>query len=286
MSKPGFSNLALLNAVNAGIEEDARAALAAGADPDCDLGNGETPFTRAAQRRHEAVCMALLDGGASIQRSPGRSLLFDVTWSEPLTSRLLAAGLDASERHFRSGYNPVYSCASQGSVPVLELLLKAGADADTFDTKNPFLTAVSCAVRRWEYGMVSMLLDAGARLGPDGSSPPMHTLAGTSWFDIQRQHPNFEDLRATVRVLARVGGGVNETDDAGKNLLHHIVRTAPPDAVRILLEEGIDPEKRSRAGDTPARLAKRFGRPDNVAILDAWIARRRMAGIAAAPEPR
>jgi ankyrin repeat protein len=65
-----------------------------------------------------------------------------------------------------------------------------------------------------------------------------------------------EAQAATVSCLIAAGADPNVGDDAGVTSLHRAVRTRCAAAVRALLEGGADPGRKSRAGSTPAELAR------------------------------
>jgi ankyrin repeat protein len=83
---------------------------------------------------------------------------------------------------------------------------------------------------------------------------------------------------AGIRAALEKGVDVNLRDEAGMTPLMHAARgerpilgSPPPvdhpDAVRLLLDAGADPEARSKSGQNALILAARYGRAGTVALL-------------------
>jgi ankyrin repeat protein len=132
----------LVEAAGAGDAAAAKALVAAGADPNYQTAQINTPLMWAATHRHLEAAKALLESGADVNRQ-------DVLGG---TALIVAAG--------------------NGDVPMLELLLRAGADPDLRDHDGH--TAAAWATHGNHAEAVRILQEwpqADAAAGPRSRTP-------------------------------------------------------------------------------------------------------------------
>jgi ankyrin repeat protein len=266
--------------------EQARALLAAGADPRVANRYGVTALSLACQNGNTALVEKLLAAGADPHRPlPGGEtpLLTAARTGLPGPLRaLLAAGARVNDA-LPNGQTPLMWAAAEGHTEAVELLLAAGADLHA--TTPSGFNAWLFAVRGGRVDTVRTLLRAGADLHyvtapskkPTGKQPP----AGTGALRIAIENGHFElaaelvdrgadpnDLRsghAALHVLSWVrkpdiseANGDPPPDGSGRlsseDLVRHLV--AKGSKVNLALIEGPAPPGRfARKGCTPLLLA-------------------------------
>ena len=133
------------------------------------------------------------------------------------------------------GVNPnepdvrLIDAVDHGDVETLRRLLREGADpnqSDAYGSPPPLWVAV--AVESLE--MVQILLEAGADPdvpGPDGSSPAM--------FAAEIQNPEI------LEVISAAGGTAATAPGDQVETMFNALKQRNPEAIRILLEAGVDP---------------------------------------------
>lgn len=184
---------------------------------------------------------------------------------------LLAAGADPNARneygHTLLGFT--VTCDRERYIDVVRQLLAAGADPDPAEAReSPLRTAVSSG----SVAIVTALLDAGADpcratstelWGVQGSTP-LHTAAA-------------QGNEATLRLMIDAASDIDVRTVGGVTPLQFASRNNGPGRVRMLLEAGADP--RAELTDpkvlgedcearTPLEIARHFGLPDVVAVLE------------------
>ena len=230
----------LLFAVRGGHIEAAAALLDAGADVDDAMPDGMSALVLAIYNAHYELAAALLDRGADPDAArQGWTALHQVAWSRrpnrgfnlpgavatgrldslELVRRLAAKGADVNGRMTkeprdgnrnmlnRIGATPFLMAAKSADVPLMRVLLEAGAD--------PRLTNSD--------GDSAIMVAAGVGVYGPGESP------GTA-----------EEALEAVKLAYEVGGGtVNDVDKNGETALHGAVyRGGAVPVLRFLIDKG------------------------------------------------
>jgi hypothetical protein len=124
--------------------------LAKGADVNCThKGTGRTPLIEAVLSGQHAAAQMLIEAGANLNlfdKAMGYTALMWACGRGDLEAAklLVRAGADVNARSPEFGWTPL-RCAADVSLPVVQLLLEAGADPTV--TKNDGTTAVALAER-------------------------------------------------------------------------------------------------------------------------------------------
>ena len=145
-------NTALHRACRGGYLVTVTMLLDAGADHGLQARDGSTPLTLAVRTGNKHCVQALLSAGAEVQQGQGNNVLSglqlacDLNLPEIVQLLLEAsANVNDSAGNSREQWTPLWLALQNGSVHLLELLLKAGARIDQISVKS----------RKWIYGLVA-----------------------------------------------------------------------------------------------------------------------------------
>lgn len=179
--------------------------------------------------------------------TPARYLNVAVSQQNTESMRqLLAQGADPNQQTSSGTTLLIQAIRERTPATVLNILLDGGADADRKD--NYGKTALSEAVQSNQPDSVAALLDHGASPNLPG---PEHAL----WPAVYR--PN------CLRILLARGADITKTP----GLMEQATSVNSIDAVRVLLQAGIDPNCKKDGTYTPLCSAIRDDRPDIVSLL-------------------
>jgi len=161
-----------------------------------------------------------------------------------------------------AGYTALHAAASQGNVPTIEALIRAGAPLEAA-LDNALTTPLGCAVGAGHLAAVVALLAAGARhdvLYGRARETALHSAVRRGRADIARA------------LLA--AGATALPSKAGMTPLAAAVMAGDEEAnvetVRVLVAAGMDPSATSAAsGASAVALAKQLGRTNILAVLEA-----------------
>jgi len=210
----------LLRYVRAGDVAEVERLLEAGVDPNEARGAERTALMTAAADGHEAVVRLLLDHGASIEHP--------------------VDGNDATALHYAHG------------VPVVKMLLEAGADPNAATHATRHGTRLNEAVSRDETEVARVLLQAGA-------DPNLHVPLRGARPEIARLL-----LEAGADPDARIDSNSWTAD--GQTLLMAALRSEDPERAQFLIDAGADLTTSDAEGMTVLMYALRHG---NDAVVDA-----------------
>ncbi|KAF3228066.1 hypothetical protein TWF191_003004 [Orbilia oligospora] len=154
------------------------------------------------------------------------------------------------------GSSPLRECAVYGHEDVACLLLDSGADwlLETYDRR----TAGFISLERGQTNIFSLLLKRGFSLknpvarGLCNSGTPLHVAAGYGYQEI-------------VKEILELGAinpqnfDISLSDSRGNTALHNAVNTGLLPVVQLLVENGIDIERKNKDGKTALDLAIEFG---------------------------
>jgi ankyrin repeat protein len=264
----------VLRLLEAGLDVNERLQPAGGSK--ANPPKGTNALLLAVENGHFETAVALLDAGADPDSKPGGyTALHAITWvrkpirgdgdpppigSGKLTSlefvqRLAAFGADVNARLERgesgrgrfttTGSTPFVLAARASDVPLLQELLKLGADRklSNVDDCPPLLAA------------------AGVGALGDGEEA-----AGTE-----------EEAAATVRLLLDLGADPNAVDKNGETAMHGAAYQSWPKVVEVLAERGASADvwnRKNKFGWTPLQIAQghRPGNfrpsPDTIAAIE------------------
>lgn len=154
----------LMWAAREGHAEATQVLVDAGADVDAPGNSDVSPIMTAALAGSEGVFDVLLDAGASLADSNGRTLLLYACegGSELIVRTLLTAGADLTSRG-NQGMTAVMLAAREGHPAVVRALIEAGADVNANQGQGrEEMTALHYGALDGSVETVSTLLDAGA----------------------------------------------------------------------------------------------------------------------------
>jgi ankyrin repeat protein len=200
------------------------ATAAFGADRDLRLidaaARGDHAAMRTLLQARVDVNAAAADGGTALLAAIERD---DVA----AVDLLLAAGADVKAAN-RFGITPIIVAATNGNAGILERLLKAGADPNTTVPEGE--TALMTAARTGRVEPVKLLIAHGADVN---FKEPLRGQTALMWAAA-------ENNAAVVRVLAEAGADLTVRSNGGFTSFLFAVRGGRTDAVRALLDLGVD----------------------------------------------
>ncbi len=262
--------------------------LEAGAEVSRALPGGETPLMTAARTGRIDAVRALLDAGAeaSDAEEGGQTALM---WAAAeghadVVRLLLKRGADA-RASLTSGWTPYFFAVREGRLDAVEALLEAGVDVNApFSPKRvnrqappPGSGALLLAVTNGHFELAARLLEKGA--DPNDATPgytPLHRLVNVRKPGVGDNDPPPEGSGSLtsldfVRTLVRHGADINarmsKHVDLGNTRLRRegatafflAAHSADAELLRVLLEQGADPEIPNEKGTTPLMAAAGIG---------------------------
>ncbi len=218
-----------------------------------------TPLMLASGNHDVKMVRAMLAKGADVKlltRQKQTALHFVSQNGDPnyfddcriIISMLIEAGtpLDARDQW---GYTALLKvCESMGhsrdkAVPVMEVLLKAGANPDLANNNGE--TPLFLSARRGSLGMLRILIEnkANVNLPGPGNNTALNLAAGNKSMEI-------------VKFLLTSGADPNIADIHGTVPIHNIVfESKGTEIVKLLIQKGADVNKKNGKGKTPLQLA-------------------------------
>jgi cytohesin len=237
-------------AAGSGNPATVRYLLGLGLDVNVRAPDDWLPLHSAISRRNAAAVGLLLDAGANVfMESNGRDALVQaVSWSSPEVVRLVLRAMERQRGvRAKSATRALCEAASRGRLPVVRLLVRAGADPGGRCPKGsrPLLAAA----REGQWEVVRYLLRQG--VDPD-------TWEAWTWEKgWNRATALFWALEqgdaAAVRMLLRAGASAAGHEEARATPLHVAAESGRADLVALLLSEGAGPN--GRREPDPGRLS-------------------------------
>lgn len=230
-----------------------RALIEAGCDPDRVADGTKPPLITAAGQPEPDIAHFLLDLGAdaSIEHDGATALMEAAGRGHlALVERLLAAGVDPNAV---GGYHStaMTRAAAEGRLKILEALVAAGAQVDLF--RGGFTPLIRAAQ--------SGQTEAAGWLLAHGADPNVRTANGETALDwAQKNH--HEQIVALLADRTRL----DVPDAAGRTPLFRAVVQGDAAAVRQLLDQGADPDRKDGNGITLRSAAAL--RPGIAVLLD------------------
>lgn len=172
------------------------------------------------------------------------------------------------------GVAPLSLAAWRGDVPVVDYLLRAGADPDARDDYG--VAALHKAVGHGHAEVARRILadggaDVNVRVGAVAASVPrsyaaesrgqtaLHVACRRKQDGKEDGAPTLADARL-VATLLRYGADPNARDALGETPLHHALEACDAATARLLARAGADPRARDAAGRTPRDLLEASAR--------------------------
>ena len=184
--------------------------------------------------------------------------LIKAAWDgdEEIVKTLLAAGAKVNAKASDTGETALLNAVSNKYDSIVKILLKAGADVSI---KNRFdFNALTSAVAANNQDIAALLLDAGANIETETSTLTPLMFAASAG--------NVDMIRFLVKRGAKVNHGAKE---GGQTALLSAIYGAHPEAVQALVALKADVNAKTKAGDTPLKVAKKGDQDDIVKILTA-----------------
>jgi ankyrin repeat protein len=185
----------------------------------------------------------------------------DVNAKDDVAYRQLEAGTPDTE--VTGGKPAVLLATERGELPMVQELLSAGADPNTFSTCTMFYpgrTALHAAAERGDLAVVEAIIRAGGDVNAKelGESEtwvemPLHLAA-------ERGH--IEVVRALLAAKAKVDGKTNRG-----TALHAATRGGQVEVLRLLLQAGAKLEISAKLEGTPLMTAGTEGYPEIARLL-------------------
>jgi ankyrin repeat protein len=229
----------LVYAVRSNDLESVKIMLAAGADINQTTGYGWSPLLVAAQNRYYKLGAFLLDRGAN-PNLPNRG-----GWT-PLY-------LATDNRNIENGDYPVRK-GDMDHLDFIRLLIDKGADVnarmrDSTETRTVFTnqwldengaTAFLRASQSGDIELMKLLLSKGAdpKLNTVLGVTPLHVAAGIGWVEGITYEWSPKATFDAVKMLIDLGLDVNTQADTGRTALHGAAHKGRSDVVQILYDHG------------------------------------------------
>jgi ankyrin repeat protein len=209
----------------------------------------------------------LLDRGADVNVAArsGRTALIVASFANPsaeVVRMLLAKGANVAVMDQRK-VTPLNAATFGNDTATIRLLLDASADSNTADTFIGLTPLINAAGNR-NLEAVKLLLSKGANVNAVSKTQDLPRIqTGTvefgGWTPLLMAVPFGPP--ELIKTLMDAGAKINVQDYRGFSPLMLAAATdhANPEIVRLLLEHGADTKPKTRAGETAADWAAKFG---------------------------
>jgi ankyrin repeat protein len=237
--KDGGALTPLVYAVRSNDIDSVKALLAAGADVNQVTGYGWSPLLVATQNRYYRLAAYLLNHGADVNL-PNKG-----GWT-PLY-------LATDNRNIESGDYPVRK-ADMDHLDFIKLLLDKGANVnarikDSTETRTVFTdqwldengaTAFLRASQSGDIALMKLLLAHGAdpKIDTVWGVTPLQVAAGIGWVEGITYEWSEDATLEAVKMLLDLGLDVNAQADTGRTALHGAAHKGRPAVVQVLVDHG------------------------------------------------
>ncbi|MBI5802575.1 MAG: ankyrin repeat domain-containing protein [Verrucomicrobia bacterium] len=230
--------------------------IARGADPNATNHYGGTPYSVAVDRGNSSMAALLLQHGA--KETP-------VSRSAPLRLAALRDQLAEAEALVRQSpemvnshddlrRTPLHFACAQAGLPLVELLLKHGADVHATDFADH--TPLHGAAFSGKADIINALL---ARKADPNQRNRQRT---TPLF-----HAALRGSLPAVEALLRAGADLKAADNLGETALHRAASGGHAEVLKLLLDRGADVNVRDKQGQSALHQAAQQGHAEAVRLL-------------------
>ena len=255
--------------------------LEAGADPDVVNNQAKTPLDLAISGSKDEIIDLLLEAGAAVE--PPVDGIHVLAWNNEVIGVKLHiyAGTDIDQAD-ELGNIPLLLAVEKGHIGVLELLIKHEANLEVSDPDGFTPLIMSAELNHPE--LLQLLLDAGADIAAEDKAER----TALDWAIIMQSAEAETILRENdapsgaeksfiaaiqtnnidaVKALLEKGVDVNEPAYTTKTPLHYASHSRNKDILKLMLIEGAELEAKTEQGFTPLSYAIGLNHPDNCQIL-------------------
>lgn len=230
--------------------------LSRGADPNATNHYGGTPYSVAVDRGHANLAALLRQHGAKetpVSRSaPLRLAAVKDQLAE--AESLVKRSPEMVNAHDDLRRTPLHFACAQAGLPLVELLLKHGADVNAVD-----------------FGDNTPLHGAAFAGKPDIITALLAKQADPNHRNRQRVTPLFHaalrGVLPAVEALLNAGADLKAADNLGETALHRAATGGHAEVIKAMLDRGMDVNIRDLQGQTPLHQAAQQGRTEAVKLL-------------------
>jgi ankyrin repeat protein len=252
-------------------------------------------------QRHDDIVRRFIEAGAGInfENSPRGTVLNKAIchpqacgglFSTDTIQRLLAAGASLTATD-ENGWTPLMAALVRHSVPIVQMLLAAGAKPFINDRGKKGQTALMLASAAGFIEAMKLLLQAGADVNAvDEAGETALTLAAGSWNSgvginellaagVSAKGSDKQGRTALMRaaesgdpsgvkLLINAGSAVDARDNRGETALMYVCHTkCGPDLIKLMIAAGAKATDISEEGKTALMYAAQMGTGDAIKIL-------------------
>ena len=247
-------NTPFMEAVKGGFLPSIERLSSSGADTSTRNNRGDTPLHMAvAMERYDLVNLLLRTGASIHARNTSNRTPFQIAMS---TAPRMVSGLLTGERiniPDDMGNSALHIALLERASPdIFRTIINQGARINVVDSngKTPLRLAVDLGL----LGHAKLLADAGA-------DPFLAAVDNKSPADIA-----FANGIEYIKALFS-GRAINTKDASANTILHLAARYGTPSIIETLLELGANKTLRNISSETPADIAVRWNRTDNIELL-------------------
>ena len=251
--------------------------------------DGETAVQLAAQQDYFAAVEMLVDGSETLDFEVGNGRLIHWAAKNRLVktmNRLLEKDRTPEEDLDELKRSPLHYAAGNGSMLIVEMLIKQGFDTDAKDIDGA--TPLMMAAAGNHADVVQTLLVSGVHLDTDssgqtavhlaawsGASEVIEVLSRTTDVDNLKTATGYTPQHAAawqghakvVGQLVLAGADPNAADSDGWTPLHKAAFRGHAEVVKVLLEKGADKDLKTAAGSTAFSMAEGNKKKDIADLL-------------------
>lgn len=213
-------------------------------------------FTAIMDRNLAGVQKALANGAdPSAYTEHGLSMLHHTVGQgrADIAQLLICAGADVNARHKTMGHTPLRDAAAFGMLPLMNVLLAAGADPNAPDQYG--FTPLHMAAELRQKEAVRRLILAGANVHAE-SSEAMGRRESILGAAMKHTESDPADI---VQLLIAAGADVNRPDAIGMTPLHRAALHGHAESIKLLIAHGAQVNVLSESLNTPLMEAAAFG---------------------------